>query len=175
MTEFFANPDLFGQMLIRVLTELNPDKDPKYIKSFVKYVIETDASFISKQTVLDNYGYCKRCGQCCRDCNCEEFDGQLCRIWDSMYKSNNEWKPRRGDICRIYPFWEVPGEAHGIHFVPQCAYAFKVVLSECMRILGGAKMIVQNDYFQNLLEEIVEFVIGDNSAVEIRILQIRRQ
>ena len=124
MNKFVADPKIFSDMLIETLIELNPGMSENYIKVFVEKVVETDAGFISKEYVLKNQDFCKQCGICCKDMDCPELNGKLCGIWY-----------RRPEICSLYPYWEVPGEAHGIHFVPMCSYAFKVVLYRCMKIL----------------------------------------
>lgn len=114
--------DRFEKKLANDLIKAVPQKSSEYIKAFVAKVIETDAAFIDKETVKGYYTFCQMCGVCCEDC--PELKDTICGIHN-----------RRPEICALWPYWEVPGEAHGVQFDPDCPYAYKTIYMEVLKLL----------------------------------------
>lgn len=131
--KFGYDPDAFQHKLTKELIEKFPNLSEKYIAEVVQLVIDTDARFISKETVKNYYYLCERCGVCCQ--NCGELKGNLCGIWNKKYQSDNKMKPRKPEICDLWPYFEIPEENHGVQLVIGCPYAWGVIYYELINFL----------------------------------------
>ena len=120
--EFGYNPDMFQKKLTNALIEKFPNYNKDYIKAFVQLIIDTNAGFISKETVKDYEQFCEKNGACCE--GCPDLMGKFCKIYN-----------RRPELCRLVPYWEVPDDEHGVHFWMGCPYAFMVIYMESVKIL----------------------------------------
>lgn len=127
--------DKFQEKLEKVLIMIFPKISSKHIKIFVQEVIRTDAAFISKETVQSYASLCEKCGVCCEDHECPHLVGNLCGIRYRKVKSKGKLRDMVPVICRNWPYFEIPGENHGVQFCMGCPYAFKTILYECMKIL----------------------------------------
>lgn len=85
-----------------------PELSEEYKNNAIDYVIENNAKIFSKNFVL-NKNFCHRCGLCCREIGCPDFDKEtnLCT------KHNNQ----NSEMCREYPWSSV-----GMVFTYNCGY-----------------------------------------------------
>ncbi len=72
------------------------------------------AIYFNYEQVQNHPEFCIKCGYCCININCKDFNGRTCDDYDS-----------RPDICKEYPFYSLAGYS-GLKTDCECHFAIKL-------------------------------------------------
>ena len=105
----------FVKTLLKTFYNKYPDLGIELISDIIdETLIAAPNIFFNRELVRDNQDLCLKCGFCCRELDCDNFNGKSC----------NDYK-NRSSICRDYPFYEIGFET-GISLDVQCNYSVKI-------------------------------------------------
>ena len=105
----------FIKHLLKVFYEKYPDLGIDLISDIIEEtLIGAPNLFFSRELVQDNADFCIKCGYCCRELECDNFNGKSCNDYEN-----------RSKVCRDYPFYEIGFET-GISLDVQCNYSVKL-------------------------------------------------
>lgn len=104
---------------IKFILKFFNDKYPQLSIDLISDIIEETLIgapnlFFTREMVLDNPDFCLKCGFCCRELECSNFNGESCDDYENRFK-----------VCRDYPFFEI-GFDTGISLDVQCNFSIKL-------------------------------------------------
>ncbi len=70
--------------------------------------------FFTRNQVNDHPEFCIECGNCCKDLDCEYFNGKTCDDYGVRYA-----------FCREFPLYDLNGDA-ALLLYPDCNFAIKL-------------------------------------------------
>lgn len=105
----------FTKSILKLFYEKYPDLGVDLISDIVEEtLIVAHNLFFTRDFVEENKDLCLKCGFCCRELECDNFDGKECLDYIN-----------RSKVCKDYPFYEI-GLETGISLDVQCNYSFKL-------------------------------------------------
>lgn len=105
----------FTKFILKVFYEKYPELGIDLISDIIdETLIAAPNLFFTREFVEDNLVLCSKCGFCCHELECDNFDNNICTDYLN-----------RSKVCKDYPFYEIGFET-GISLDVQCVYSVKL-------------------------------------------------